>query len=685
MPLMRLLFLLGTWLLALSAAAASAASVPDSLRHLALSARDQQAREQFRRAQLRGIDSVRALVRAHPQQDTTRVKLLTNLSDIIEDYDVRAAGPVCREALRLARQLRYRDFVAETLIDLADYHIALAEYPAAVASIGQARAGFRQLRDVGGEMRCLNRLATIAAQQGRYAVALKHCYQAMALGSTGNERRFHTTLGIQTGGIYTRMGEYDKARTFLLAALRIGRLHDYPDRNNLALNALGELSQRQRQWYAARRYYQQSLAVSRQLGDLPDLLTTQLNLAEVNDQQGRYAAALSLGYQVLRQAQTASLLPLIPRAQVVLARASLGSGRPDSAIWYGRRGWEASRQMRFVEGLRDASQVLAAAYARHGDFARAYQSQQRVTAYNDSLTGAEVTRRTAALQFNQALSQQQAQIRLLTQQQELDRLREQRRVAGAASLALLALLGGGGLLWQYRRRQHRRETALRNRLAADLHDDVGTLLSQISLQSGLLQEGLTDAAGQRRQLGQIFEASRSAVRQLNDVVWSLDAHNDLLPDLLDRMRDYAQEVLGAAGLEVEFELAAAVPTQHLPLLVRRNLYLIYKESLHNILKHAAGATRVQVRIGLEPGRPACLTLEVHDNGREAAAPPVAAGPPPPAYLRRSGHGLRNIQARAQALGGTATSGPDAAGFRVCVVVPLRVGWQAYGRRLGVGH
>jgi signal transduction histidine kinase len=200
---------------------------------------------------------------------------------------------------------------------------------------------------------------------------------------------------------------------------------------------------------------------------------------------------------------------------------------------------------------------------------------------------------------------------------------------------------------------------------------VGTLLSQISLQSGLLREGLADGAGQRQQLGQISEASRSAVRQLNDVVWSLDAHNDHLPDLLNRMRDYAYDVLGAAGLEVKFVFPAELPGQRLPVLLRRNLYLIYKESLHNAVKHANGATAVTVSLRLDTGSPAQLVLEIIDNGRGAAS---VLG-----HVRRSGHGLRNIQARAQALGGTASVSGGPAGFRVSVVVPLPSGWRVFGR------
>ncbi|WP_394351219.1 sensor histidine kinase [Hymenobacter ginkgonis] len=156
------------------------------------------------------------------------------------------------------------------------------------------------------------------------------------------------------------------------------------------------------------------------------------------------------------------------------------------------------------------------------------------------------------------------------------------------------------------------------------------------------------------------------MRQLNDVVWSLDAHNDTLPQLLDRLRDYAYEVLAPSGLHIKFEVPETLPTTHLSLALRRNLYLIYKETLHNVLKHAAGASWLRVRLSLESS-PSRLLLEINNE----VVPVLAAHPTAVPYQRRSGHGLRNITQRAVAVGGTAECGPQADGsFRVRVQFPL---------------
>ena len=124
-------------------------------------------------------------------------------------------------------------------------------------------------------------------------------------------------------------------------------------------------------------------------------------------------------------------------------------------------------------------------------------------------------------------------------------------------------------------------------------------------------------------------------------------------------------------MEPVFTFPVELPAQRMPLMLRRNLYLIYKEALHNAVKHATEATTVAIAMRLVPGNPAQLVMEITDNG---------VGIPVPAngHVRRTGHGLRNIHARAQALGGAATSGGGAEGFRVCVAVPLPSGWKAFG-------
>lgn len=648
----------GCWLLVAAEAHAAGAPAPAGM---PASGPGTLVASRVQRSSQHRLDSIRALIRARPRLDTAKIQLTTRLAWEIQQKDTRASLPVLEEALRLSRQLRYKDYVAESQLDLADCYILLGKYDQAKQLLTQANAEFTRLHNIGGQIRCTGRFAKIAAQQGQYATALAYYFQVPARYDAGDTRRFYTSLQIQIGNVYRQLGELPTAERYLQHALQVGQRHDYPDRLNLTYGELGEVRRQQGRWSEARRYYEQSMAISQQLHLAPEILRMEINLAEMDEQLGHQAAAMARAHAALEPAR--QVLPLeVPGVLALLGRSSLRRGWADSAVHFARQSLAASRLIHSPEGIRDANEVLAGAYSRQRNYAAAYHAQRQFMAARDSLTGAEVSRRTVALQYRHELRQQQDQIQLLTQrtrlqqqQQQLERLQRRWEAALLLGVLLLALLLAAGAIWQYRRRQAAREAALRTSLAADLHDDVGSLLTQISMQSTMLREGLYPPEQQRHHLDHMAETSRQAARQMSDVVWGIDARNDSFGSVLDRMRDHAHRVLPPAGLELDFAADPGLSMTSVPLATRQALYLIYKEALHNAVKHA-GATQVTVR--LRP-RGRQLELEVQDDGQGL----VAAG-------RTAGQGLRNMQQRAAAAAGTVvydTSGP---GFRVTACLPL---------------
>lgn len=175
---------------------------------------------------------------------------------------------------------------------------------------------------------------------------------------------------------------------------------------------------------------------------------------------------------------------------------------------------------------------------------------------------------------------------------------------------------------------------MRVRIASDLHDDVGASLTEIALQTDFLQSGSLPK-GIVEPLRQIGKQSREIVHSMDDIVWSIDARNDRLGDLTDRMQDYANRVLGTAKIGVKYDFDHVKNDKSIPVDVRQNLYLIFKEAVNNIAKHS-GANRAIITFSNDKGR---YRLEINDDGTgmtEAA--------------RKSGHGLRNMKMRAERIG-----------------------------------
>jgi len=236
--------------------------------------------------------------------------------------------------------------------------------------------------------------------------------------------------------------------------------------------------------------------------------------------------------------------------------------------------------------------------------------------------------------------------------------------AGAA-LAGLALFAGAlrfSIQKRYRRRlaqlqtQHAVEKE-RLRIAQDMHDHIGGMLTQVSQLSDL---GLNESAGAvetRTRFERIGSQSRAAVQALDEIIWATNPKNDDLPHFAEYVSRFADEFFDGTLIRCWQDMPADLPCVPLRAEVRHNVFLAFREALNNVLKHS-GATEVWLRISL---RGAELTMEIEDNGHGFAA--TGAGGP--------GNGLENMRARLAECGGRAEwNNASPRGARVRFIFPL---------------
>ncbi|MBI4548079.1 MAG: hypothetical protein HY707_08870 [Ignavibacteriae bacterium] len=172
---------------------------------------------------------------------------------------------------------------------------------------------------------------------------------------------------------------------------------------------------------------------------------------------------------------------------------------------------------------------------------------------------------------------------------------------------------------------------IRTRIASDLHDEVGSTLTKISLQSELLQAG-TDGGSLNESLKKIGSMSRELVTTMSDIVWSIDARNDKLGDLIDRMMDFALSVLSPKQIECHFDCKGLELQKKLPVEIRQNIYLIFKEAINNIAKYAEAST-VDIQLSNADG---VFTMLIADNGKGLIQ-----------QTKLTGHGIKNMKMRAR--------------------------------------
>lgn len=226
----------------------------------------------------------------------------------------------------------------------------------------------------------------------------------------------------------------------------------------------------------------------------------------------------------------------------------------------------------------------------------------------------------------------------------------------AMTLAGAAVAAGLGLaLWVGRaRRARRREVErLRTRIAGDLHDEIGSNLGSIALLSQLAEGQEAHGGKARREFEEIRRIAEETAESMRDIVWLLRPGGDG-GELAARLRETAARML--AGVEWEFAAGDEARAPALSLEGKREVFLIFKEALHNIRRHAQ-AGRVTIEVAHGEG---VFRLRVADDGR---------GFDP--ALPSTGTGLRNLAQRAAALRGDLqiTSAPGK-GTEVVLTVPL---------------
>lgn len=175
---------------------------------------------------------------------------------------------------------------------------------------------------------------------------------------------------------------------------------------------------------------------------------------------------------------------------------------------------------------------------------------------------------------------------------------------------------------------------LRVRIASNLHDEVGSLLTRITMSADRLVTRMPRDSETRDKLEGVSELSRAANAAMSDVLWTIDARNDVTGSLTDRMREHAEDLLLPKGIEAHIHFTDVDPQEKLSPEFRQNLFLVYKELINNIIKHSQAAEVTIVYKQQKDG----FMLSVKNDGVT-----VSDGP------SGTGLGLRNIQMRAAVL------------------------------------
>lgn len=236
------------------------------------------------------------------------------------------------------------------------------------------------------------------------------------------------------------------------------------------------------------------------------------------------------------------------------------------------------------------------------------------------------------------------------------------RICGGIATVLIS----GGIVWLSMRRRMRQKLERleqqraveqeRARIAHDIHDDLGSHLTRITMLSESARGELDSPTRATADINQIYDTARELTRAMDEIVWAVNPKHDTLESLASYLEKFAQDFLELAGIRCRLDVPVQFPEWPLMADLRHNVFLAFKEAVNNAVKHAE-ASEVRISLALKAS---AFELTVEDNGHGFLLKPGL----------KKGNGLDNMVLRMRSLGGRCEIASEPGhGTRVTFLVP----------------
>jgi signal transduction histidine kinase len=296
------------------------------------------------------------------------------------------------------------------------------------------------------------------------------------------------------------------------------------------------------------------------------------------------------------------------------------------------------RETGSMEKESDNYKRLSEFYASNKQYDKALEFSNKYHDIKDSIVGINIQVQLKKLEEQYNSEKKEKEIALLKTDKDLQkqRLLRQRILFGAAAaLLVLSLLGIILLINRNRLRQRMKELELRNQIAADLHDEVGSSLSSIQLLSQMATTQGNGSSDQHKILEKMNINAQETMDKMSDIVWMIKPGETEAGSLKQKMEGFANEICSSKSIQLSMDLSA-VENVKLSMAQRKNIYLIFKEAVNNAVKYS-GTEQLEVKTTVQ-NRLFELSVKDFGKGFEQAA-------------KGRGNGLDNMKNRAKESGG----------------------------------
>jgi signal transduction histidine kinase len=624
-------------------------------------------------------DSLNAILHK-TKADSTKTILLSLLADELSQSDPPKAFENARTGIALAKQIGFEKGIYLNYYSLAAAFQSKASFDSAVFYFHQAYAIATLRTDIAGQAKTCsglghsfmrksqmdssryylekgltlakkirnyrieagiyNNYGNVFLDEHNYQKALDYFVQAAKLYENPLADDYGQCLALSNiGNVEYRLGNNEQALDYARQSMAIARRKNLTPSIGYAHKLLGRIYRRQRELDKALEEYKQGQKIYAALDDTRSASELLQNIGNIYFDKKQYQDALANYLESLKLAKNISDKPSIANGYSCIGQAFAALNRNDEALRYLDSSRVAARAIGNRYLVMDSYEAASAAYEAKGDHKKALAMHQRFVHLKDSINQSENRKLSEETQAKYELEKKEAQIALLEKDKELKNLALERHRAIQAGIVIalvLVIIIALLLVNRYRVNNQVKRMAeierMRNTIARDLHDDIGSTLSTINIISKLAMH--ENPTGNSLHLSRISEQSSRMMESMADMVWSINPVNDSLEKVLVKMKVFTGEILEPQNIGYRFSDEGSLNGLILDAEKRKNLFLIFKEAINNAAKYS-GATAVEISL---KHFEETLVMTVSDNGQGFDEQHV-----------KSGNGLKNMDARARSM------------------------------------
>ena len=514
----------------------------------------------------------------------------------------------------------------------------------------------------------LNNLGNVAHSQGNLSQALEYYLQSLDIKKELNNKRGMAVAFHNVGAVRVDLKSFDEAIIDFQKSKQLSNETNYAILNIHNAQKIGNCHKELGQIQLALEEHEKALKWSEEMSFESGKVTAFVNLAEDHKALKDYKTAIDYLLQAIDLAEKIgkrahlgfALTSLADAYRLMNKSSSLDGARrfvdlPSIDIErLFKQGAQIAQETENYHGIESSLIALRDFYRESGRYKEEADIADRYIQFRDSLFNRESANAISEWETKYETAEKEKEISILKKDKELQELysKTQRNRYIWATI-LLCLLGGLGytlMHYKLKNRRTRQIDELRNKISSDLHDDVGSILTGLAMQSEILE--MTARGEDKKTLHRIHEMARSAMSRTRDAVWAMDSSKDTWIALVDRMKDHAENFITPSPMEYTFKVDEFDAKKILPN-VRQHVYLIYKEAITNAIKHSSG-DMIEIQLSMTKE---LFQMNVRDNGKVNE-------------MQTSGIGLTSMNRRAEKIDGEITYA-SSDGFELVLSVPIQ--------------